>query len=1164
MKNKSGIGQSFNDSFMDFLYSRLMQDGGEIPSWWQRERQRLDNARTQQESGLPMYPRQVPGTPFTMLPMVDGMGTMNLPEYEHSEPRYSTSEMRYDPTTGSSTSNLENIDWAKSQQGNDILTSLYFGAMVPGSMFSKPTKTVAGKVGQFGAEMLNPGMKGMFSKPKLSTFDKNINDLNYAKEQFSKYAYDIPKDLEIIAKSNEETDKVIKGLVNQHNTFVRGVSTNWDEIGKRNPEILRHLEGKGIDWKNNPQQAAEYMATHVPINTGYGRAGLNNEVFNRGLDGLYTSNSISTAEGYTYGQGYVVKAKRPTDFTSTNRKNWIDDNSLNYIDNDINNASSLDNAGKFDNRGNLINEKEILIERLKNLDSKSFDTNIKIGSIVFNKDLKEKPLTFLGYNKGNLFNKGHYKYLSDDGVIIKDKDAYSLKYTTKDIEDYVKARKIKDEINDRLKVVNKNIDLSNQPFNLLKTEHRTGNENIDFNDILNKYIVSKGGNPMSSVKGNTLGDKILQDVSQIQREVSSKFNFTDDPITNREIERISNQQSREAVVNYMKQYSDFDPVDRYAHYIHLGTPGQKVLEPIESIQITPDIWKNKSRAHTNIYSKGLSAGSLALPVVGASQISKGNNIEQEIPEMRDGGQINNLMNSFTEFNTGSHDSGKDKKVHSNNAAPYAVENKEIKWDNYIFSDNLTVPGSKKTFANATKSLKPSPNDDDITRKTKQMELHKYMQMQEKVKAEKDIATMRGGGIPEFAFGGDTNEAFGNTTNFLMSMLGSSTGGRDINENAANIGKAGMNMLMPGLGEMVHGITGAMTGGKDELEIGVPDRQFYTQKKYGGRVPQYENGGDTNSYLNWFKTSNYYNPQYGLSSAKYDPNVLSGARQEYGDNLYGQGIKSGQFFDQYYPNNSFSYSKQLQSPFNFGGAGQPTDMSQGYGMMQNNMNTSPDITSFLYGDLSDKYGFGFNPNGTKYDIDSNNPDGLGFLDKHGNKILRSAPMAYNLAMALQKPHEVERREFSPRYTPIATNMEATREEIRKNKAAAGLAARESSGGHGGQFIANKMAADAAATGQVGKVDEYLANLKQQDMARFDQIMNQADLFNIGQGDRYDEMDEAAKAARNAYWENLAHGASAMGTENEMFDLWRYIMPSVMEGKDQKVYKDWDTKNKKGKK
>ena len=56
------------------------------------------------------------------------------------------------------------------------------------------------------------------------------------------------------------------------------------------------------------------MATHIPAETGAGRAYLDPDVMKkRGISGLYTSNSKGTAEGYTYGEGYVVKAKKPFD-----------------------------------------------------------------------------------------------------------------------------------------------------------------------------------------------------------------------------------------------------------------------------------------------------------------------------------------------------------------------------------------------------------------------------------------------------------------------------------------------------------------------------------------------------------------------------------------------------------------------------------------------------------------------------------------------------------------------------------------------------------------------------------------------------------------------------------------------------------------------------------
>jgi hypothetical protein len=41
---------------------------------------------------------------------------------------------------------------------------------------------------------------------------------------------------------------------------------------------------------------------------------------------------MNTAEGYTYGNGYITKVKRPTDFSSTNRQDWITKNSPDYYE----------------------------------------------------------------------------------------------------------------------------------------------------------------------------------------------------------------------------------------------------------------------------------------------------------------------------------------------------------------------------------------------------------------------------------------------------------------------------------------------------------------------------------------------------------------------------------------------------------------------------------------------------------------------------------------------------------------------------------------------------------------------------------------------------------------------------------------------------------------
>ena len=347
---------------------------------------------------------------------------------------------------------------------------------------------------------------------KVDDITENLKHLEYAKNYYSKYGYNIPENLAEIAKNSKLTDETIQGLVNQHNTFVRGVSTNWDEIAKKNPEILRHLEGKGIDYINNPQAAAEYMSTHVPIQTGYGRASLNENVFREGKDAIYTSNSIPTAEGYTYGDGYIVKVKRPTDFSSKNRIDWIQNNKLDYFE-------------------DVIPERRGLLQK---------------------------------------------KYLDDSK-------------------------------------------------NILKTEHLKDAENKNYilNNQLNNYIKEKGVNRISingeySFSGEKApGDIILEDVLNIQKRISNKYIDEELRLGNigkfDEAAKLHLNKKKEIydeIMNYMKNYPDFDPVNRYAHYLHIGTPGQKLLEPVEAMRITPDIWKNKSRAHTNIFSKGLSAGSL--------------------------------------------------------------------------------------------------------------------------------------------------------------------------------------------------------------------------------------------------------------------------------------------------------------------------------------------------------------------------------------------------------------------------------------------------------------------------------------------------------------------------------------------------------------------------
>lgn len=423
------------------------------------------------------------------------------------------------------------------QQGNygqaalDVASPLTTGALA--SIGAKGTS-------QFINNIVNP-LAGISLKPlsKLSKVEpkfigsslenvvnktKNLEDLQAAQKFAEQYGYELPTNLERIAQSDELTNRTIRGMMDRHNTFVRGVSTNWDEIEKRNPEILRHLEGKGIDWKNNPKAAAEYMSTHVPIKTGYGRASLNKDVFKKELDAIYTSNSIPTAEGYTYGQGYITKVKRPTDFSSVNRQDWITRNNPQYYEHNLPRTYSRDELDQ--------------IKGWRGSDPYSmFDTNA-LGSEENVKkvhawldDFYNKELELRKSYGINTKGKGDYHLgVDESGKEITFNHPNFQKLRPKKIEDVNNFRKKRDDLYD-------------------ETMENTW--------------------------------KTLVPVDEV--------NFTKKLLKTEHFGK-----------------SDLN-IDKYAHYLHLGTPGEKMLEPIKSWEITPEIWKNKSRAHTNVYSKKLSA-----------------------------------------------------------------------------------------------------------------------------------------------------------------------------------------------------------------------------------------------------------------------------------------------------------------------------------------------------------------------------------------------------------------------------------------------------------------------------------------------------------------------------------------------------------------------------
>jgi len=385
---------------------------------------------------------------------------------------------------------------------------------------------------------------------KAEKHDRNFGDLKYAQQWAKKYGYNFPENLEDVIKSNrkaedaitlenvaksdELTDIVIKEVVDKHNTFIRGVSTNWeklkDQIGEKEwSNLIKIFKKENIDHINDPRAAAEYMATHIPkVDTRGGRVSLNN--LNRELDALYSSNSKGTGEGYTYGQGFIVDVKRPTNFSSSDRRNWIKNNELDYFEHGLPNSNSdlskrilkTEHTLGLNTLEDLYNDKIML----KNVWDPLYESRSRADVVM-----------------SNLRNQGKFKNLTEENAMH---DAFSKTYS--------KRSKL------------------NKFLNRLSTP--AAHHLVRRNDL------------------KRANEAALKQMELLTAKFPDWKNIKGTPGFQG---------------GWAKNY--FDP-EKYAHYIHMGRPGEKIFDAVKFEQITPENWFNTSRGHAGKYTKGFSAGSI--------------------------------------------------------------------------------------------------------------------------------------------------------------------------------------------------------------------------------------------------------------------------------------------------------------------------------------------------------------------------------------------------------------------------------------------------------------------------------------------------------------------------------------------------------------------------
>tara|TARA_Y100000590_G_scaffold417004_1_gene516283 strand:- start:29616 stop:35519 length:5904 start_codon:yes stop_codon:yes gene_type:complete len=391
----------------------------------------------------------------------------------------------------------------------------------------------------------------------------NLADLNYAADWSKKYGYELPSDLKKISKSSKKTDQAIQKVIDEHNTFMRGVSTNWEKV---DPRIIDMLKETGIDYINNPKAAAEYMATHIPGKTGGGRHGVDmDELYEKDLNVLYTTNADNSGEGYTYGQGYKVKVKRPTDFTSKNRIDWFEKNKVDYFQ-----QQKLTEAEEklFSNAWDDVLDSDAYKQKLNDLWVNKYKALEEQAEAAGDWGLKQQHQ--MARNKE--LSKWHNKTAQvKAGVYQKLTPPESFRGQILKSDHHPKS------LENRMKSVKNSI------------KHRLNQE------ITNKYKEKR--NILKAALKNNPKDKLTKDtyksfVKMMDEEKASAW---------------ENFGKKELLEKRNEIAKNLDAKNKYAHYKFIGNPGEKVLDVVEATEIIPSTWHKRSRAHAGHHTKGFSA-----------------------------------------------------------------------------------------------------------------------------------------------------------------------------------------------------------------------------------------------------------------------------------------------------------------------------------------------------------------------------------------------------------------------------------------------------------------------------------------------------------------------------------------------------------------------------
>lgn len=286
---------------------------------------------------------------------------------------------------------------------------------------------------------------GLLESPEKMTRDE-LKKINAVAKRFGYNP--IPLDY---AKDRTKAERAVKDLVEQHNTFLRGVR---QPTAKERADISKELAKRGLE--DTEDNMWKYTVTHLAPPTGAGRA----DVPPGTPATLYASNSANQSVGYANkskfefdnvdGEGIIAKVRRPVKYNSSRMTDWWVDNDFNF-----NNKMSYyrrklidDNVAKYgklpDNIRNEINA----------IEKATFDTEVKnLNESMFNKqlsdDIKRKIERMDKRNSSNPSRATKYERYNLDNASFVEKQAY-IRYLNnvikngekKSYADFLKEEKI--------------------------------------------------------------------------------------------------------------------------------------------------------------------------------------------------------------------------------------------------------------------------------------------------------------------------------------------------------------------------------------------------------------------------------------------------------------------------------------------------------------------------------------------------------------------------------------------------------------------------------------------------------------------------------------------------------------------------------------------------